>query len=340
MLNYWLPFTGHQVETLRLAGKPVRIGVISNPFSGQNLKNLKRFKEILIHCHHVLHREAQTLEDTTAALREFAHREIGVVAVNGGDGTIQTVLTALFLSDPFMQPPLLALLRGGTDSIIARDAGISGCRDVGMKKLLNWADNPGIAHHIVRRHVMKVDMSCRKDPVYSMIFGSAVVYEGIKFCRHHIHRKGLTGELAPALTVAKMLMDFASGRNKYLHPLPIHIRFDRESLPETNFLLVYVSTVNRLFFGLRPYWGMENAAMHFTAISARPTYITAVLPGLIRGRRGGRQTPENGYRSHNVNHIQMTLRDGFTLDGELYRPADETENLCMTDGGQVSFLKC
>ena len=50
----------------------------------------------------------------------------GVLAINGGDGTVAAILGALLESKPFVTPPLIALLPGGTANMSAGDVGLRG----------------------------------------------------------------------------------------------------------------------------------------------------------------------------------------------------------------------
>ena len=77
-------------------GKTLRIGVISNPLSGGNRKGMHAIRAALAGSPQAYHFEASTPLEVGEALAEFAHRKVGIVAVNGGDGTIHAVLTELF----------------------------------------------------------------------------------------------------------------------------------------------------------------------------------------------------------------------------------------------------
>src|SRR3546814_1330268 len=57
-------------------------------------------------------------------LDSFAADGVDVVAVAGGDGTVQAVLTALYGRRPFRRPPLLAVLPRGTTNMTAADIGL------------------------------------------------------------------------------------------------------------------------------------------------------------------------------------------------------------------------
>ena len=67
--------------------------------------------------------------DIGPALEELAAREVSVLAINGGDGTGSAILGQLLESGLFKQPPLIALLPGGTANMNAGDIGIRGSLD-------------------------------------------------------------------------------------------------------------------------------------------------------------------------------------------------------------------
>lgn len=319
--------------------KMLRVGVVSNPHSGGNRKGLGAVRNILNRHPNSLHREAQTLADTVAVLEEFERNEIDLVAINGGDGTIQTVLTALFFCKPFIRMPLLALLHGGTDSSIAKDAGIRGSRDRGLNKLMNWMDTREGTWEIVRRPIMKVEISSYPQPLYSMIFGAAIIYQAIKFCHQDIYTRGLRGRLATGLTLARYLLGIIQKDRAYREAIPMSIYLDQRSCLKDDFMLVLITTVERLLFGLRPFWGIENAPLHVTLIHARPEHLINVLSLLACGKASRYRIPENGYLSYNASEVRLQVTGGFTLDGELHLPASSNENIIITHGGQASFLR-
>jgi hypothetical protein len=101
-------------------------------------------------------------------------------------------------------------------------------------------------------------------------------------------------------------------------------------------MLAIVTTLERLFLGLFPFWGYESAPLHFTALRSNPPYLLRNLPFLLRGRRTATSLPENGYYSHNAGKIELNLRGDFTLDGEIFQ-ADTP--LTIEPAGPASFLR-
>jgi diacylglycerol kinase (ATP) len=327
-----------QLETCK-TGRMLHVGVLSNPLSGGNRKGLNAVRGILAGHSHATHCEVQTPSEVVSALADFARKEVDVIAVNGGDGTMQAVHTALFHHQPFETLPFLALLRAGTDSIIARDVGLRGSRERALRMLLNWARSGKGGDVIQQRPILRVQMQPDGEPRYGMIFGAAVAYQGIQFCRRRIHRLGLHGELAPGLTLARFLMAIARRDRRFVKGVPLSIGLNQKPAFQKDFLLVLICTLERLFLGLRPYWGIEDGPLRFTAVSAKPRCLLRALPLLARGRKSRHGTPENGYFSHNVHVVRLSLNSGFTLDGELYLPDPGPVSLLVQYGGQASFLR-
>ena len=317
----------------------MRLGVISNPLSGGNRKGLGAVREALADRPGVIHREARTPDDVAWVIDRFAGEGVDVIAINGGDGTIQAVLTALFRSRRYEKTPLLAVLRSGTDSIIAEDIGLKGSRDRGLGRLLNWMETRSGRFGVEERPVLKVETRPDRNPLYGLIFGAAAIYQGIQYCKRRIYTLGLHGEIAPSLTLARFLLAVVRRDARVVSPVPITISLDQAPRRQGEFLLLYISTLERLFLGLRPHWGTEDAPLHVTAVSGRPSHFLRTLPSLARGRKGRWNTPENGYSSHNAIEIRLTMDSGFILDGELYEPDPQLKSVVVNLGGWASFLR-
>ena len=336
------PVSNHVPARSPVAVRPVRrlrLGVLSNPLSGGNRKGLAQVRQILARYPDTYHREVQDPADVTSALETFAQREVEIVGINGGDGTIQAVLTALFHRQPFERRPLLAIFRSGTDSAIARDVGLAGPRDHALQALSRWADTGDGQAFVLQRRVLRLQITPEQQPLYGMSFGAAAIYQGILFCRRRVHTLGFHGDVAPGLTILRFLLALASGKRDLMTPVPMAISLDQTPPLHLTCLVVLISTLERLSAGLRPYWGRERAPLHYTAVSARPRKLLLALPSLVRGRQGRHGTPENGYYSHNVQEVRLTFKGGFTLDGELYESDPRCGPVLVQDGGQVSFLR-
>jgi diacylglycerol kinase (ATP) len=319
----------------------VRIGMLSNPLSGGNRNGLHRIREAAAAVRpKVLQREVQTPSDVAATLADFARREVNMLVINGGDGTVQAVLTAIFHKSLFATMPLLAVLRSaGTTSMIAGDVGLKGSRQSALQKLFSWTQTRDGKATVLQRPVLKVQVPSGHEPVYGMFFGAAGIYQATHFCLQKVHTMGLRGELAAGIALARFLLALFLRDRKVVSAVPITTRLNQEAPEHKEYLLVLITTLQRLFLGLRPYWGSEPKPLHYTAVGARPRHFARLLPSLMRGYQSNYVKPANGYISHNVDEVQLTLDSGFNLDGELYTPDSRLGPVRITHGGTASFLQ-
>jgi hypothetical protein len=330
---------GSNSSSVLAAAGPLRVGVLNNPRSGGKRRDLGAVRKVLAAYPQVSQREVLTPADVAAALVDFSRQEVNVVVVNGGDGTIQAALTDLFHRRPFETLPLLAVLRAGTTSMTARDVGLQGSQEKALRRLLTWARTREGSPAILQRRVLRLQTAPDKEPLYGMFFGAAGIYQGIQFCRDRLITSRMQGEIGPGLSIAFLLLSIVKGSAGYVEPVPISIGLDGNPPEERDLLGVLVSTLERLFVGIRPYWGTKTGPLHYTAVSARPQHLIRALPSILRGRRGRYGTEENGYFSQNVEEVQLTFDSGYTLDGELFTSDLELGPLVVRDGGQALFVR-
>lgn len=318
----------------------LRIGILHNPLSGGNRNGLKKIREVAAAQPSVLQREVQTPSDVSEALADFACQEVNILVVNGGDGTVQAALTAIFQHRFFETKPALAVLpSAGTTSMIAGDVGLKGSRISALQRLFSWARTKNDSDTMIQRTVLKVQMPSLKTPIYGMFFGAAAIYQATHFCLQKVHTKGVRGEIGAGVAMARFLWAvFLKDRN-VVSPVPITISLNQNAPQKQQFLLVLITTLQRLFLGLRPFWGSQPKPLHYTAIDAHPRHFLQVLPSAMRGHQSRHVKPTNGYVSHNIDEARLTLDSGFNLDGELYKPDSKLGPVVVGFGGQASFLR-
>jgi len=320
------------------SGTPPKIGVLINPLSGGNRNGLGAIRSLIDQYPRVVHCDVQTPQDVLGALVDFARRDVDLVAVNGGDGTVQAVLTHLFHHQPFARLPMLAVLQSGTTSMTARDVGFSGSRVKSLKKLFRWATAGDGTPRVIQRPVLRVQAPGH--PIrYGMFFGTAAIYTGIEYFHRKVNSKGLKGEIGPGLTILRFLWAAICRHRDFIPVVPMSITLDNHPPRQLDSFVLLVSTLERLFLGLYPFWGDESGPLHYTALRTRPRYFLRALPSVLRGRRGSYGSAENGYYSHNAHEIKLDLDSGFTLDGQLYTPAIRQQPTVVRYGGTASFLR-
>jgi Diacylglycerol kinase catalytic domain len=257
--------------------------------------------------------------------------------VNGGDGTVQAVLSAL-LAMPLASLPVLAVLPGGTTNTTARNVGY-GRRPLAAFQRLLAASTTGVLAGRVETHaVVRADFD--GGPQHAMMFGAGGVYSGIMFAREQLESRGMRGQVGGALALATFLARALTGEGGTLFPpLAAAVEVDGPPLPPTEYFGMLISTIDRQFLGVSPYWGDGPGRLRFSAMRYRPDHLgRAVLPAL-RGRPSRWLQPEFGYRSVNADQVDLRFSGGFTLDGELFAPGPQERRLTLSARQSAYFLR-
>ena len=74
----------------------------------------------------MFHYEVDEVGQVGQALDSIAQVRPRILVVNGGDGTVQAVLTAIHNGQPFETAPPLAVLPNGKTNLIALESGLGG----------------------------------------------------------------------------------------------------------------------------------------------------------------------------------------------------------------------
>ena len=293
----------------------------------------------------VVHREARGQRAVSEALREMGADPPDLLAVNGGDGTVAAVLTTLLLEGPFPRLPLLVLLRGGITNMTAGDVG---AREALLPSLRRLLDPSGeLEGTVVERPVLRVDVSPERPAHFGMFFGTGAIVRGIEFCHRRVHSRGLRDSLAPALCTLRVLWAMARGDERYVAPRPMTVAGrvageqagGGEEGQEQDYLLVLASSLERLFAGLRPYWGDAEGAFYHSRLRARPGHALGTLAPLFWGRAGRFARPEHGYYSGKLDSLSLQMDGPVTVDGEVYQASRQAGPVRVSVGGRLAFLR-
>jgi hypothetical protein len=265
--------------------------------------------------------ETDTHGHVPEALTILANKGLDVLVVNGGDGTLQHVLTEILGNPAFPTPPLIAPLRGGRTNMNATDIGSHRHPATALSSLVVAARSGSLTERIVERPVLRVELGSEGGVQYGMCFGAGVIYRTVEL-KHRVlpenHFQGLLG--AGAFTGALIARAALGSTSGLLTPDRVAVRLDGQPVEREEFLVILATTLERLLFGLRPFWGVETAPIRFTAIAAGAPRSSAATIRLLRGRPPFNGASDPGYLSRNVHQIELHLNCGLVMDGELFAP--------------------
>ncbi|HEY2772644.1 MAG TPA: diacylglycerol kinase family protein [Candidatus Binatia bacterium] len=327
----------------------MRIGVLTNlnaggggARAGKVLEHLRRYPEIV---------RAQT--DNPDALRELAAARVDILAVNGGDGTLQKTLTEVLREgSPFgrngdpRELPIIAPLRTGRTSMSAYDIGSPRDARVAIDRLVTRARSGRVGEWLVRRAALRMTLEPDGVDHWGTFFGVGVIYRGT-LLTHRIFPKGKAqGAFGSAVVTAGLVARAITGRAPVAtdgeeHPLtidPITVDLDGARLDAGQFQLLMATTLHRLFAGIRPFWGKGPGGIRFTTLGPgclrRPQELARVLRG-IPPKRDADVTAL--YASRNVEQVDLVLDCGISLDGEMFPPVAGRRASLLADH-RIRFL--
>ncbi|HKK22551.1 MAG TPA: diacylglycerol kinase family protein [Pseudohaliea sp.] len=300
-----------------MRGSGAGIGIISNPASGHNRDHFPRLRRELDRCPGALHRVTTHADEVPAVLEEFADAGVGLLVINGGDGTAATILGRVLEQRPFPRQPLVTLLPAGTANMNAGDVGVRGSLRKAVRRFRRWAQTPERPAERLVRHLLRVTIDDETAPHYGMFLGAGAVVHGTEYAHREIHARGLRDDFSLLLGTVRTAWGVVRGEAEFTAPTRLALTLDGRAAGEAATLILAVSTLERLAFGMRPFWGREPGPLRLTLIEQHAQRFLPTFLSIIAGRPSRQAQPAAGYHSHNAGHIALSLAGALNLDGEI-----------------------
>lgn len=313
------------------------VGVISNPASGHNRDQFAGIRAIIDRSPAIHHRITDSPADIAAALRELAAQQVEVLAINGGDGTVSAILGELLESQLFATPPLIALLPGGTANMNAGDIGVRGALPKAVARFCGWCDGARErAGKVSQRALMRVVIDEQQSARYGMFLGGGAVIHGTEYAHKEIHSRGLRDDFSLALGTLRTVWGVLRDDPAFNRHVTITLHLDNRAPVQRDTLILAISTLQRLSFGMRPFWSTEPGAIRLTLMEQGCTRFARTFFSIIRGHPSAHAQPKNGYYSHNADRMRLSMTGKINLDGELLEVAS---NVAITASRTLDFLR-
>ncbi len=316
------------------------VGLILNPTSGRCKMHLAEINDIIDGCAQI-HGAIQDEESKMPiALEGFANMPVDILAICGGDGTVSRVLSYLMNDRPFDRLPMIVILPGGTANMTAGDVGFKGTVVSTLSRLVNWLDRRSGKASLARRSILRVEPAPGERAHYGMFFGAGAIVQGIEYTNENIHSRGLKNESSLGMGLVRSIYGIVTQDSRFVKPTQMNIANGIKEGSERDVGLLLMTSLNRLFLNLRPYWGNDNEHfLHQTIIRFPAGRFLRNLPGILRGRPGKKLLADDDYQSENVSESRLLFDGSFTLDGEIIPANRDRGEVRITDGGRLVFLQ-
>lgn len=319
-----------------------RIALLSNPKSSGNIAQLPRIRAYCADHPNLFHYEVEHASQIGEAMKSIARVRPSVLAINGGDGTVQAVLTELTNGGHFGDaPPPVAVLPSGKTNLIAFDLGARGDPVETLERLIELARSGQLSSCTVPRELIALRrMGHEERPVIGMFLGGAGLADTMLYCRNKIYPLGLPNSLAHGITaialLVKLLLRIKTGfLPPDAQPLNVSLR-EKGGRISGRFSLLAVTTLERLLLSSH-LGGERRGALKLLAVEERAGSIVRGLFASAMGKLG-----RNNVRGVHFEHADEIMIEGenssVILDGEMFR-ADLGSPIHLQSARPLAFIK-
>ena len=317
-----------------------RIALLSNPRSTGNIAQLPRIREFCAEHPDIFHYEVEHAHQIGEAMRTIAQVRPKVLAINGGDGTVQAALTELYNGGHFGdERPPVAVLPSGKTNLIAIDLGARGDPIESLERLIELARGD-LKSATVARELIALRSGGSDRPVIGMFLGGAGLADTMLYCREKIYPLGLPNGLAHALTgaalLAKMLLKLKSGM---LPPDPTPLAMsmsENGSRISGRFSLMAVTTLEKLLLS-GELGGKRRGALKLIAVEEKTSSVLRALFAALVGKLGN--SAVRGVHFEEADEITIEGESSkLILDGETFS-AERGSPINLRSATPLSFVK-
>ncbi|HET9335408.1 MAG TPA: acylglycerol kinase family protein [Sphingomicrobium sp.] len=320
-------------------GRP-RIALISNPKSTGNLAQLPRIRAFCAEHPDIFHYEVEGADQIGEAMRIIARVEPAVLAINGGDGTVQAVLTELHNGGHFgNQAPPVAVLPSGKTNLIALDLGAQGDPVDALGRLIEIARADLVPHLVARELIALSGGETGIKPVIGMFLGGAGLADIMLYCRERVYPLGLPNSVSHFITaLAVILRHVFRLRASFLppEPSPLSVSVRQGGAINGRFAFLFVTTLEKLL--LSGEVGTNGKGpLKFVAIEQKPVSMLRAFGASLAGKLG--RTKLGGVHVEEVDEIAIEGESSHViLDGETFR-AGPGKPILLRPAQPLSFVR-
>ncbi|GEM_PF-2944325 len=319
-------------------GKKECIGIITNLNSSKNKKG--RFSKnvlqpLLGEWGEVI--DTASLAEMRNAVSYFIEKEISYLGINGGDGTIQKVITEWIRQKRDEDLPNIIPLTGGSTNAMVRFLSARAYNPATivkrfMKKFMkNEVDLIEIA-------LLKVEGDQLEHPQYGITFANGTI---LRFIERYLQygKPGIRWVLKEIMqTIGGIAMNVKEYR-ELIEPIRAKVIIDGIPFPSETVKAAVATSISEPFPTLTPFRKVSKNRMEFYYIVSDLDIFTALRNAhnllwgfdLVRYEFSGYHWMGAGKK------MTIETDEGFIIDGELFHP-EEWSKITVTSGIKVNFV--
>lgn len=319
------------------------IALIKNPASRLNRVEDQEYTEFAINWLGENYSAPRTVDQMMQTLKRFVKTGVDCIIIDGGDGTISYVMTAIYRCYPHDKFPRLVILPSGNTNLIAKDIGF-GIRGIrALKRIQCLAERKRLSCSVQHRHALKIEWSdSSRLPVLGMFQGAAAFTRAIHIAHSPAILKNFPHDGAVIVTMITALLKlfFPKTRDLWLNGNTCSFLIDERKIDQENCFLFLATTLQSLSHGMWPFFSRfaGKNTLHYLNVKAHPPRLLAACFTLLRGKRPSWLRENPNYLSGTAKKIMVSIKENIILDGESF---DTGKDHCiyLSTGPEFSFVR-
>jgi diacylglycerol kinase family enzyme len=305
------------------------IGIIANPHSKLN----KRSPEELKLLQDVLGQKgifslSQDLAHLDRIIHEYKEKNIDIIGINGGDGSISRAISriiSIYGKDPL---PQLCVLGGGTMNLVASQLGVRGSPHEVLRRLLEAVERPESLRH-QKLATLKIG------EIYGFLYAdqssTAILEEFYQKKNGHVGATWLSVRLINSFLLRGPLI------KRVIRSHRLEATFKPGGRLRSTALGSFAGTITKFPMGLQFLPLARERSGHFqvTVVTCPPEKLLWYMPAIMLQQKEG---PASGKHSFCCEQANLRYEGSvhFTVDGEIY--VNPTGSLKIEAGPELEFV--
>ncbi len=295
------------------------IAVISNPLSGRNRRNPQLVRRLA----YILGDQGElaqppSLDELEDTIRTFRDRGVDTICVNGGDGSLHKVFSALVRVHgegcapedlTALRLPRIAILKSGTVNTMARNIGLKLNAQAMLGAVVDGT-HTGQPMRTVERTLVVVNGRHA-----GFLFGTGVLYRFMRAYAESPNQGPIAGFKLLVKASVSAIVGGAFARDLF-HPDGAQVRVDGNVWPQSAFSSIAIGGMDDIGIGFKIFHAAARHPDHLHALGfyGGPVPIVLDLPRVYAGRPMQRADVLDQVVRHV--HIQGEAAQGFMMDGD------------------------
>ncbi|MDA8708212.1 diacylglycerol kinase family protein [Hellea sp.] len=256
--------------------------------------------------HNAILRDVGDFSDVDILVKDALAAGAQHIFIEGGDGTVQGVLTEFLRQEKARNLPVFTLVPGGNTNQVARNIGVHHATVQAIETALSQSE-------IVEAPLLRIkDKEGRK--YYGFLFSSGALPQVTDYTKVKLHERGLGGSLA----VIGGILKGATDTDSITKPTQVKLNIQAENTHKLRgpHLGTIVTTLPGLMLKLDPFWGEGDRPLRVTYVAGEYHKLVRHVASLWLGNKS-KDRSEDGMYSWTADGLRYRYTGPCVLDGEL-----------------------